>query len=331
MNKTAKIIATVLIALLLIGGTSLLVLSNKQKRGVEDETEIMEPISWPTGKTSEIIENLTKKKYDTEFEENEPFHILLMGIDRRSKYETAYRTDIMILLSVNPHTNKATLTSVPRDLWVDGRRINAIYIEKGWEGIQSAIADITGITPQKYIMCDFEDLVWIVDAMGGVPVQVEKTFTDVEYPNDKTKTYMTIAFTAGEEILTGERALIYARSRHGNNGEGSDWMRMQRQHLILKGMLDSVVQPTSIFRPMNVEKAYKMVTEGRMGTNLSVGDAKYLWDYYKDKDKYVISSLYLNSDYVYSPPMEDYGGAWVLIPKENAITQFQTDLNTALN
>ena len=243
------------------------------------------------------------------------FNVLLMGSDRRSKSEGVSRTDIMILVSINPKSKKVVLTSVPRDLWVNGGRVNAVYVQSGWDGMKSAFENITGQQIDRFIFTDFEDFSWVVDAMDGVEVAVDTTFTDTEFPNDVTKTYRTVTFAQGPEKLTGERALIFARSRHGNNGEGSDWMRMRRQHKILKGMLNSVLSPKSIFNPMVVEQAFKTVTEGRMDTNLTLGDAAFLWDFYKDKDAYEIESLFMDSDYVYNPPMEDYGGAWVLVPR----------------
>lgn len=257
-------------------------------------------------------------------------NILLLGIDRRSRAETGYRSDIMILLSINKKDKHVVLTSVPRDLWVHGGRINAIYVAEGWEGIQSAFETITGQKPERYILTDFKDFSWIVDAMDGVDVTVENTFTDSEYPVDETKTYQTISFTEGPTRLTGRTALIFARSRHGNNGEGSDWMRMKRQHLILKGMLTAVMHPKSLFNPMVVENAFNTVTQGKMDTNLTLEDAKFLWDFYKDKDQYTIDSLFMNSDYVYNPPMSDYGGAWVLIPRDPTNSAFHTVINNKL-
>jgi len=167
--------------------------------------------------------------------------------------------------------------------------------------------------------------------MDGVEVQVENTFTDSSYPVDATKGYQTVTFTQGTEKLTGERALIFSRSRKGNNGEGSDWARMKRQHLILKGMPSAVLSPKSLFNPMVVEKAFKTITEGKMDTNLTVEDAKYLWSFYKDRDQYEIESVYLDYDFLRSPPMEDYGGAWVLVAKDPSYKTIHNYINSKLN
>src|SRR3989344_6450410 len=78
--------------------------------------------------------NTSNSKYKTA----KIFNILLLGIDRRSKAETGYRSDIMILVSINQDQKKIVLTSVPRDLWVSGGRINATFVGGGWPAMQEA-------------------------------------------------------------------------------------------------------------------------------------------------------------------------------------------------
>ena len=254
---------------------------------------------------------------------------LVLGIDRRSKGE-GYRTDIMILVTIDKVKNRAVLVSVPRDLWWKTGRINATYVQDGFEEMQRALEEITGLKPEKFILTDFADFSWIVDSMGGVPVEVETTFTDSQYPVDATHEYQTVSFTQGSEVLSGERALIFSRSRKGDNDSG-DWGRMKRQHLILKGMLKAVDQPSSIFKNMELGKAFDMVTKGRMDTNLTLSDASYLWDLHKDYEKYTISSLYLDYDYLFTPPMEEYGGAWVLAPIGDSYSNFKLAVQDELN
>jgi len=297
--------------------------SDLQKAGV-DTGITLSPFS-----KSESEEDKTEDMAKN-FPLGKPINIMLLGIDRRSKAELGYRTDIMILISVNPDTNNVVLVSLPRDLWYQGSKINGLYNSSGWEAMQNATEEVVGMRPERFILTDFADFSWIVDAMGGVPVDVERTFTDSNYPVDATKGYQTVTFTQGAEILTGERALIYSRSRKGNNGEGSDWMRMRRQHKILGGMLEAVFQPKSLFNPMVVEKALKTVTQGRMDTNIMLADAKYLWDFYKDKDDYTIHSLFLDYEYLYSPPAEQYGGAWTIVPIGGTYEIFQSKVQDRL-
>lgn len=310
-------------------------------KNIYQENSILSPLS-------NKLENISKKqiqKPNTDLYDKDTINILLLGIDRRSKAETAYRTDIMILVSLNKATNKVVLVSVPRDLWYGGGRINAYYIQNGWEDIQNAFYDITGIKPERYVLTDFEDFSWIVDALGGVSVDVQTTFTDTHYPVDETKEYQTITFVQGPEKLTGERALIFARSRKGDNDNG-DWGRMKRQHLILNGMLDAFTQPQSFicrFTKSNdnescllkvnvdtLKQVLTTVTTGKMETNLNIGDLSYLWDLYKERQQYTINSIYMDYNYLYTPPMEDYGGAWVLAPINDSYLNFKEDIQKLL-
>ena len=284
----------------------------------------------PTEKVIEPLSNAPAKQNETtiktgsKLQTEERINMVLLGIDRRSKDE-GYRTDIMVVVSIDKAKNKALLVSLPRDLWWNGGRLNATYSSEGWSGLQTALETITGIKPDKYILTDFVDFEWIVDSMGGVPVTVETTFTDSQYPVDETFEYQTVTFTQGEEKLSGKRALIFSRSRKGDNDNG-DWGRMKRQHLILKGMLQAVKQPESIFKNMEIAKALDMVTKGRMDTNIALSDATYLWDLHKDWEKYQITSKYMDYDYLFTPPMAEYGGAWVLAPIGGSYDVFKSDL-----
>ncbi len=277
--------------------------------------------------TKKLVET-NKNSSNSPFAKNDIVSVALLGVDRRNKAE-GFRTDIMIVVALDKKTNQVVMASVPRDLWWDGGRINATYIQSGWPELQEGLTAITGIKPEKYILTDFQDFKWVVDAMGGVPVNIETTFTDSQYPVDETFEYQTVSFNQGPEVLTGERALIFSRSRKGDNDNG-DWGRMKRQHLILKGMLTAITQPSSTFKNMKPEEMLRTATTAKMDTNLDPTDVVYLWDLYKDKDKYKATSLYLDYDYLFTPPMSEYGGAWVLAPINDTFVPFQKRFKDAL-
>ncbi|HLB51764.1 hypothetical protein A3F07_01045 [candidate division WWE3 bacterium RIFCSPHIGHO2_12_FULL_38_15] len=260
--------------------------------------------------------------------ESKPLNLALLGIDRRSKAESAFRTDTMILVSIDPKANKVVLISIPRDLWVQGGRINALYIQRGWESLDNALEEITGINPDHYILTDFEDFKWVINNLGGVEVDVENTFTDTQYPIDATKGYQTVSFTKGTELMGGERSLVFSRSRKGNNGEGSDWMRMKRQHLILKAAVKSVFSPKNLFNTENIKDAFSTIVNHGIETDMDLDVAYYLWDLVKDHQKYTYISTYLDGNYVYNPPMSEYGGAWVLAPINNTYFNFREYVKT---
>ncbi len=200
-----KIISALLFTVLLSAFALLYVI------GINPKHEFTSPLGSPKEKKLESLNTVkTEEIYDTPTTilKNKPINILLLGVDRRSKEEVGYRTDIMILMTVNQAEKKVLMTSVPRDLWINGGRINATFTGGGWEAMQSAFEKITGQKPSAYIQCDFEDLIWLVDAMGGLEVELDNSFTDNEYPNDVSKTYTTISFQKGLQKIDGKSALI---------------------------------------------------------------------------------------------------------------------------
>jgi LCP family protein required for cell wall assembly len=268
------------------------------------------------------------------FKGKDIINILLIGIDRRNKSQTGFNTDVMIMLSINFKTKKVLLTSVPRDLWINGNKINALYTVFGYDTLKDAFEKITGMPVDGYIRCDFEDFRWLADSMGGIPVNVERTFTDETFPNNSDTGILTVTFNEGIEVMTGDRALTFARSRKGNNGEGSDLMRAKRQHILLKGILEGVNQKSSTFYPMNVESFFNtVISANRMLSTLSLDDAYYLWRFYDQRGEFQIESFVVNDKYIYHPgmyPQSEYH-AWVFVPRDPTFGQLQNDVKAKLD
>jgi LCP family protein required for cell wall assembly len=276
-------------------------------------------------------------KADSVFE-GETLNVLLVGIDtsegRRNRGQGGFNTDTMILASVNSENNKVLLTSVPRDLWINGNKLNALYTVYGEDTLVDAFEKVTGLAIDGVIRADFDHLIWLVDMMGGVPVDVQRTFTDSSFPNWTDSRAITVSFTEGNEIMDGQRALTFARSRKGTNGEGSDLMRARRQHLILKGMIEGISQEKSQFWPMDIEDFYNVITTPtKLHTTLTLADVKYMWDFYKDRDEYTIESFVVDGEYVYHPgmyPASPYH-AWVFVAKEPGFANLHRDIRTKLD
>lgn len=293
--------------------------------------EIVSPIA-KEDLTTSPSEEVAKTKYNSIFNNQEIINILLIGIDRRNKIESTFNTDTMILVSANTKTNKLLFISVPRDLWINGNKINALYSVNGAESLLSAFSQITGMEVKSYIRADFEDFRWLIDEIGGIDVDVQTTFTDNEFPNSSDTGITSVTYTQGKERMNGERALTFARTRKGNNGEGSDLKRAARQHLILQGIANSISNPESKFWPMNVEKAYNAITS-KMLTTLTLDDAKFLWDFYKDRDKYSVESFIVDDVYIYHPgmyPQTEYR-AWVFVPRDPTWSQLHSVIQQKLN
>jgi LCP family protein required for cell wall assembly len=304
---------------------------------LQKDLERLDPTAKEVTNKKSLLDRLPVGKKpgdDSALKDKDVLNILLIGIDRRSKSQTGFNTDIMILASIKPETKQVLLTSVPRDLWINGNKINALYTVFGDETLVDAFEKITGMEVDGYIRCDFMDFKWLVDSMGGVPVTVERTFTDNTFPNNSDTGILSVTFTEGYELMTGERALTFARSRKGNNGEGSDLMRAKRQHLLLQGMVQGISGDNSKFWPMNVEDFFNTVTAaGRLLTTMELEDAHYLWRFYDERDQYEVTSFVIGADYVYHPgmyPASDYH-AWVFIPRDSTWSTLHRDIQDMLD
>jgi LCP family protein required for cell wall assembly len=191
--------------------------------------------------------------------------ILLLGIDARDKLnEGASRTDVMTLVTIDPISKTAALLSIPRDLYVplpgynEQQRINTAYFWGEVNGLPSGgpgFAEETvtynfGIPLQRYAVIDFEGFKKIVDAVGGVEIDVPQEIVDYEYPTPDYGTEV-LQIPAGLVHMDGELALKYVRTRHGD----SDFGRLQRQQQVMLAIRDKAVSIGSINRVPEVLNA----------------------------------------------------------------------------
>jgi len=193
------------------------------------------------------------------------FTVLLVGVDERAGDEgDGVRSDTLVLLRVNPREGRMSLLSIPRDTRVDVRgrgqgKINSAYAygylhpndlyagdvsqqESGMALAAETVESITGIRQYGYrvdymTQLNFAGFAALVDALGGITVDVPKRIVDDAYP---TADYgvMRIEFAQGVQRMTGEQALIYARTRHADN----DFGRNQRQQQVIQAMLTEMRQ-----------------------------------------------------------------------------------------
>jgi LCP family protein required for cell wall assembly len=165
--------------------------------------------------------------------DNEPVTILLMGSDTR---EVGVRgnSDSMMLLRMNPDKKIAYLISIPRDSWVDvpghGKcKINAAYSYGGPDLAAETVEKLTGITINHYVNIDFQGFKDIINALGGIDINVEKRIRD-----HFSGRY--IKFDPGMQHMDGDQALDYVRVRHVDN----DFQRAARQQQFLSAIMEKV-------------------------------------------------------------------------------------------
>jgi polyisoprenyl-teichoic acid--peptidoglycan teichoic acid transferase len=159
-------------------------------------------------------------------------NIVLLGSDRRPG-SGAWRTDSMIIVSVDPQANVVRLLSIPRDLWVyiPGHGYNRVNTADLWgeldktgggpERVKRTIHHNLGIPIHYYVRVDFAGFISIIDAVGGIDVDVECPLPD-------------ISLSAGMHHMSGRDALRYARSRKSTN----DFDRGRRQRKVLMALWD---------------------------------------------------------------------------------------------
>ena len=165
-------------------------------------------------------------------------NVLLVGADRGTN---SGNTDVMMLVSLNKKTKQLKLVSFLRDsyLYIDSEKgsycskLNAAFSMGGPECLMETIENNYKIEIDNYVMVNFESFVEIIDAMGGVTVDVQKYEADYNYKKFK------INLPYGEDVtLNGEQALCFCRIR-GCDSDG-DVSRTRRQRQVIESIIDRV-------------------------------------------------------------------------------------------
>lgn len=213
-------------------------------------------------------------------EKDDRINILLLGIGGPG-HQGAYLTDTIIIASLKPSTNEVAFLSIPRDLYVDipglgfrkinnanafGRETN--YPGGGEQLTADVVAQVTGLPIHYYARIDFMGFVEAIDRIGGVTVTIDRSFVDPEYPTANFG-YQTVSFRAGEQKMDGKSALVFVRSRHGSNGEGSDFSRSKRQQKILLAVKDKTLSPGTMLNPLRINDLLETVGN-RTKTNMEL-------------------------------------------------------------
>lgn len=264
---------------------------------------------------------------------NSEFNILVLGIDRRYGQQTSWRTDVIQLITLSSDRKKAVVTHIPRDVWAGAYKINAVYNLQGPNAMKNEIEKITGQRPDRIIRVDFDAFVWAVDSLGGININVPRGFVDEGYPDDRngSNEVITVEFSAGPQVMDGEEALIYARSRKGNNGEGSDYARGVRQQLIMQAAVNDFFKPSNIFNPKTAKTLYDIATQ-KVYTDLTLGDTEILFKVMQNHSDINITRLSLDTNNFLEVPIDrgPYGGAWTLIAKNSDYTQIHKTIYDSL-
>lgn len=242
-----------------------------------------------------------------------PFRILLLGSDQRED-DPGYRTDVVVLVTIDPSGPTASAVSFPRDLWVEpagygGMKINMVKALGGFEALQSMFENSYGVRPDYYVMVNFEGFTRLIDYLGGIDVNAEAALTDrCDLPQAVNGDCTVLP---GVTHMNGATALWYARSRHTS----SDYDRLRRAQEVVQGVFDRMVSLDALGR---LPEFYRLYTEN-LETNVSLTDIAPLAPagirLFQEPDRihrYVITEEH-------ATPSWSYDGMWILLPNYDAI------------
>jgi len=177
---------------------------------------------------------------------NERLNMLVLGIDTRDGDRTTQNTDTMIVVSLDPLNKTAAMLSIPRDVYINKPgtfqgKINGAFAFGGPDLVRRVTSDLLGIKIHSYALVNFEAFNRIVNGVGGVIVDVRRPVRDEYYPTvDYGVERVNIA--PGPQLMFGDTALTYARSRHDSN----DYSRARRQQDVLGALRVKLSQPQTL-------------------------------------------------------------------------------------
>ncbi|WP_448863831.1 LCP family glycopolymer transferase [Dorea sp.] len=179
----------------------------------------------------------TEIKQEKQADVSEPFNVFISGIDVAGPITTNSRSDVNIIMTVNPQTRKILLSTTPRDYYVTIPNVSGEQRDKlthagiyGVDASMNTLESLYGIDISYYARVNFTSLETIVDALGGVDVNSEVEFTAQGY-----------SFTKGMNHMDGKQALAFSRERYsfqeGDNQRGKD------QEAVLTAIINKATSP----------------------------------------------------------------------------------------
>ena len=234
--------------------------------------KIYSDVAGTTEKVHKDIETEEIRESSIDISKKDPFSILLLGVDTGDLGRTEQgRSDTMMVMTVNPNTDKAIMVSIPRDTRTEivghgtTDKINHAYAFGGTSMSVNTVQNMLEIPIDYYVEVNMKGLQDIVDAVGGVQVTSPLTFS-----------YEGYNFTEGEATsLDGKTALAYSRMRYDDpNG---DYGRQERQRQVIQATLEKVASLSTISNYQDILGSL----ENNMQTNLEFNDMVKIFNNYR--------------------------------------------------
>lgn len=248
-------------------------------------TEAYEDVSEEGREKSELRDEIVDPKFDN-------VSILIMGIDEgdsRDDYQIA-RTDALLLATLNRENKSVKLLSIPRDSYVHiphvgyEDKINHAYAFGGRKATIDTVENLLGLPVDYYMTLNFNAFVDVIDAIDGVTVDVPYEIKEM----DSTDRKNAIHLLEGEQILDGEEALAFARTRK----KDSDVERGKRQMEIIEAIIDKATSVSSIFKYDDIIQA----VGNNMQTNMRFAEMRSFFAYATEGSNLHVEQLTLEGE-----------------------------------
>lgn len=289
---------------------------------------------------------------------NKRVNLILLGI-AGGEHQGAKLTDTMIFTSIDLVSGDMVMLSIPRDIWLDSlqAKVNTAYYygeEKapggGFVLAKDAVYQITGQPIDYTILLDFTGFVGAVDLVGGIEVDIERSFVDQKYPipgkeNEECQgdpeyqcRYETLKFEKGIVHMDGETALKFVRSRNAEGEEGTDFARSARQQRVILAFKNRLLSTQVLLSPTKLWALKKTFSEHvKFDKDLSkeeiAGFANLFWRFVRGDNTLRTLTLETgteeNPGFLIVPPISQYN-QWVLIPRAEDWQEFQSYLEQKL-
>ena len=252
-----------------------------------------------------------------------PFNIFISGIDTSGPIGTVSRSDVNIVMTINPKTHEILLTHIPRDFYVKLHGIGDTkdkLTHSGIYGIDTSVKtveDLLNIKIDYYFRVNFTTLENVVNAIGGIDVYSDQSFNEYGY-----------SFKKGINHLGGENALMFSRIRHVLNG--GDRARGKHQEAVIGAIFEKVTSSEVLLK--NYNKLLESLSDS-FQTNLSSNDMKKFIKYQLDgMYKWNINSISVDGasskGNCYSMPGVQ---TYIVIPYENTVEKAHDDITKIIN
>ncbi len=268
-------------------------------------------------------------------------NFLILGLTDESK-KGEDLTDSIIFVSIDMKSGDSALVSIPRDVWVDSMKakINTAFhygeLKKpGGGGLilaKSSVAELLGQPVHYALVINFDGFRKIIDSLGGVDVDVERTFDDFKYPvvgnetaQPESDRYKHLHFDKGTQHMDGVRALEYVRSRQAEGEEGTDFARSERQKRLILAVKKKALSAEILLNPKRVLEL-KLVGNGLILSDISEREfavmGRTLFRALNKSPRLVsVSSFLIN------PLPGMYQGQYVLVPKSGTWNEIRGYVN----